>query len=83
MQRRWEIVRVSTRDFLQLRLKAGELIGQHGLKQRDLTREMGVERFLADRQLLRQVVHGYVPEAVAEEVCPRRLHDSLRISVSS
>src|SRR5213083_3771664 len=77
MQCRWEIVRICTRDFLQLRFDAGELIGQHSLEQRNLAREMGVERFFADRELLRQVVHGHAAEAVAEEVCPRRFHDTL------
>src|SRR5438094_9342528 len=77
MQRCREIVRICTLDFFQLRFDAGELIGQHSLEQRDLAREMRVERFLADRELLRQVVHGHAAESVAKEVCPCRLHDPL------
>src|SRR5438046_10757597 len=77
MKRRWEIVWICTLDFFQLRFEAGELIGQHGLEQRNLARKMGVERFLADRELSRQVVHGHAAEAVAKEVCSRRLHDPL------
>src|SRR5207248_11504699 len=68
---------ICTLDFFQLRFDAGELIGQHSLEQRNLAREMRVERFLADRELLRQIVHGHAAESVAEEVCPRRLHDTL------
>src|SRR5213076_1248398 len=78
MQCRWEIVWIRTLDFFQLRFEAGELIGQHGLEQRNLARKMGVERFLADRELSRQVVHGHAAESVAKEVCPRRLHDPLQ-----
>src|SRR5437763_6318377 len=77
MKRRWEIVWIRTLDFFQLRFEAGELIGQHGLEQRNLARKMGVERFLADRELSRQVVQGHAAESVAKEVCPRRLHDPL------
>src|SRR5207249_12236871 len=65
------------RNYLQLRFDAGELIGQHSLEQRNLAREMRVERFFADRELLCQVVHGHAAEAVAKEVCSRRLHDPL------
>src|SRR5436190_2694391 len=77
MQRCWEIVWICTLDFFQLRLDAGELIGQHSLEQRDLAREMRVERFLADRELLCQVVHSHAAESVVKEVCSRCLHDPL------
>ena len=71
-------MRVFTRGLLQLRFDAGELIGQDSLEQRNLAREMSIERFLADTQLLRQVVHGYAAEPMAEEMRPRCFHDSLR-----
>jgi hypothetical protein len=38
---------------------------------------MGIERFLDDVQLL----HGYTLEAKAEEMDPRRVHDSLPASI--
>src|SRR5436190_19435206 len=82
MQRRWEIVWICTLDFFQLRFDAGELISQHGLEQRNLARAMGVGRFLADRELLRQLVHGHATEAVAEEVRPRRFHDALSFGIA-
>ena len=38
---------------------------------------MRIERFLADAQLRRQIVHGHAAESVAEKVRPRRFHDAL------
>src|SRR5947209_7035214 len=70
MQRHWEIVWICARDFFQLCFEAGELIRQHSLKQRDLAGKMRIERFLADAQLRRQIVHGHAAESVAEK-CAR------------
>jgi hypothetical protein len=77
VQRGWEIVPVRARDISQLRFDARELVGQYRLEQFDLAREMSVKRFLADAQLLRQIIHGYTAESVTEEVRPRRFNDSL------
>src|SRR5262249_11942959 len=42
---------------------------------------MRVERFLANALLLRQVIHGYAAEAMAEEVHPRAFYNSLPTSI--
>src|ERR1051325_6292688 len=46
---------------------------------------MGVQRFLADSQFLRQIVHGHTAESVTKKVRSRRIDDSLpaRITPSS
>jgi hypothetical protein len=35
---------------------------------------MGVERFLADSQLVREIVHRHTAEPMTEKVCPRRAY---------
>jgi hypothetical protein len=46
---------------------------------------VGVERFLANAQLLRQIVHGYTAKSMTEKVNPRSVDNSLpvRIALSS
>jgi hypothetical protein len=82
LQSRWEIVRVRARDFLQRRFDACEFIGQHSLEQIDLARKMGVERFLANAQLLGQIIHGHAAESVAEKVDPRSIDNSLPVRIA-
>ena len=81
MKRGWEIVRIRTRDFFQFRFDVRELIGQHGLEQGSLGWEISIKRFLAHAQLFCQIIHGYTAEPVAEEMRPRRFHDSLPASL--
>src|SRR5262249_57972988 len=71
MERRWEIVWICTHNFFRRRFDAGELVSQHRLEQRDLAREMRVERFLAYAQLCRQIINAHAPEPVSEEISPR------------
>ena len=47
------------------------------MKQIELAREIGVERFFADPQLQRQIIHGYTAEAVIEEVTPGGIDNAL------
>jgi hypothetical protein len=42
---------------------------------------MGIECFLADTELLGQIVHGHAPKSVTKKVCPRRIHDPLPIAI--
>jgi hypothetical protein len=46
---------------------------------------MRVERFLANAQLLRQIVHGHTAESVTEKVDPRSVDNLLpmRIALSA
>jgi hypothetical protein len=81
-QSRREIVRVRARNFLQLRFDACELIGQHSLQQVELAREMRVERFLANAQLLRQIVHGHTAKSVTEKVDARSIDNSLPVRIA-
>jgi hypothetical protein len=43
---------------------------------------MRVERFLANAQLLRQIVHGHTAESVTEKVDPRSIDNSLPVRVA-
>jgi len=58
---------------------------RQGLKQIEFPGEIGVQRFLADPQLLRQIVHSHTAESVTEKVRSCRIDDSLsaRITPSS
>src|SRR5205807_6506104 len=56
--------------------------GQHSLEQIELTREMRVERFLANAQLLRQIIHGHTAEPVIEKVGPRSVDNSLPVRIA-
>ena len=78
---RQQIVEVRTRDFAQFRFDAREFIGQYGLEQLDLSRKIRVQSFLADAELLSQIVHRHAAEPVAKEVSTRRVHDSLPAKV--
>ena len=80
-QSRREIVRVCARHFLQRRFDAFEFIGQHSLEQIELPRKISVKRFLADPQLLRQIIHGHTAEAVAEKVPPGSIDNTLPVSI--
>jgi hypothetical protein len=40
---------------------------------------MRVKRFLANAQLLRQIIHGHAAESVAEKVRPRSINNSLAV----
>src|SRR5215813_6045481 len=73
------------RHFFQHSFHTLEFVGQHGLEQIELPWKMGVKRFFANPQFLRQIVHGHTAEAVTEKVDPRRIDDSLpaRITPSS
>jgi hypothetical protein len=44
---------------------------------------MGVERFLANAQFLRQIIHGHTAEPVVEKVRPRSIDDSLPVRIAS
>src|SRR5882724_1687990 len=46
---------------------------------------MGVERFLANAQFLRQIIHGHTAESVTKKVNPRSVDNSMpvRIAVST
>ena len=59
-----------------------ELIGQHGLEQIEFAWKMGVERFLANAQLLGQIIHGHAAKSVTEEMRPRSVHDSLPVRIA-
>ena len=82
MQSRREIVRVCARNFLQRRLDAREFIGQHGLEQIEFARKMRVESFLANPQLLRQIIHGHTAESVTEKVGSRSIDNSLPVRIA-
>ena len=69
------------RNFLQRAFDASQFIGQHGLKQIKLPRKISVQRFLADPQFLRQVVHGHTAESVTEKVSPGSTDDPLSVEV--
>ena len=43
---------------------------------------MRVERFLANAQLLRQVVHGHTAKSVTEKVHSRSIDDSLPVRIA-
>jgi hypothetical protein len=43
---------------------------------------MRVERFLANAQLLRQIIHGHTAEPVTEKVGPRSIDNSLPIRIA-
>src|SRR5438034_10333283 len=81
-KRHWEIEPIRPRKFIQHRLHACELIGQHSLQQIELARKMCVKRFLANAELLRQVVHGYTAKSVTEKVDPRRTDNSLPVWIT-
>src|SRR5260370_16034216 len=42
---------------------------------------MRVERFLANAQLLRQIIHGHTAESVTEKVDPRGIDNSLPVRI--
>jgi hypothetical protein len=42
---------------------------------------MGVERFLAHAELLRQIIHGHAAEAMIEKVDPCGINDSLPVRI--
>ena len=73
MQRRWEIVRMRPRNFVQFRFDAGELVGQDGFEQIDFARKMGIKRFLADAQFRGQIVHGHAAKPMTEKMRSGRL----------
>jgi hypothetical protein len=43
---------------------------------------MRVKRFLANAQLLRQIIHGHAPESVAEKMRPRSIDNSLPVRIA-
>src|SRR5947208_4637033 len=43
---------------------------------------MRVERFLANAQLLRQIIHGHTAESVTEKVDPRGIDNSLPVRIA-
>src|SRR4029450_12727453 len=75
-------MRMRASNFLKHCFDAGEFIGQHSLEQIKLAGKMRVERFLANAQFLRQIVHGHTAESVTEEVDPRRIDDSLPVRIA-
>jgi hypothetical protein len=44
---------------------------------------MRIKRFLANAQLLRQIIHGHAPESVVEKVDARSIDDSLPVRIAS
>ena len=60
---------------------ASQFIGQYGLEQIKFPGEISVQRFLADPQFLRQIIHGHTAEAVTEEVSPGSIDDPLAVDV--
>jgi hypothetical protein len=81
-QSRREIVRVRARNLLQLRFDACEFIGQRSLEQIEFAGKMRVERFLANAQLLRQIVHGHTAKSVTEKVDARSVDNSLPVWIA-
>src|SRR5215216_6234195 len=43
---------------------------------------MRVKRFLANAQLLRQIIHGHAPESVAEKMRPRGIDNSPPVRIA-
>ena len=80
-QSRREIVRLCARHFFQHRFHTLEFIGQHSLEQIELPRKISVKRFLADPQLQRKIIHGHTAKAVAEEVPPGSIDNTLPVSI--
>ncbi len=54
----------------EVRLHARKFVGQHGLEQRRLAREMRVERLLAHAELGGKVVHRHAPKPLQEKMAP-------------
>src|SRR5207249_2732726 len=81
-QSRWEIVRVRAPNFLQRRFDACEFIGQNSLEQIEFARKMRVEGFLANPQLLRQIIHGHTAESVTEKVDTRSIDNPLPVRIA-
>ena len=81
VQSRREIVRLRACRFLQFRLDTREFVGQNGFEQIELPRKISVKRFLADPQLQRKIIHGHTAEAVAEEVPPGSIDNTLPVSI--
>src|SRR5439155_22039251 len=50
--------------------------------QIEFARKMSVDRFLADAQLLRQIVHGHTAKSVTKKVGPRSVDDSLPVRIA-
>ena len=74
-------MRVRSSNLLQRRFDTCEFIGQHSLEQIELARKMRVERFLANAQLRRQIIHGDTAESVTEKVHPRSIDNSLPVGI--
>jgi hypothetical protein len=43
---------------------------------------MRVKRFLANAQLLRQVIHGHITKPMTEKVDPRGINDPLAVGIA-
>jgi len=74
-------VRVRSGNFLQRRFDTCEFISQHGLEQIEFTRKVRIERFLANPELRRQIVHRYAAKSMTKEMRPRRIDDLLSIGI--
>src|ERR1041385_630844 len=83
VQRRREILRRRARHFFQSRFDRGELVGEHRLEEIEFPGKMRVERFLADAELRRQVVHGHAAEAVTKKMGTRGGNDPLSMGVAA
>src|ERR1043166_427815 len=83
LQRRREIARMRARHLFQSRLDRGELVGQHRLEEIEFPRKMRVERFLANAELRRQVVHGQAAESVTKKMSTRGGNDPLSMGIAA
>jgi hypothetical protein len=77
VKRSGKIVRVFAGDLFQLGFQPRELVGQHGLEEGHLVREMYIERLFADAQLIGEIIHRDAAKAVTEKVGPGGFNNSL------
>src|SRR5207247_10415191 len=65
-----------------LRVYSCEFSDPDSPSQIDLAPKKRVKRFLANAQLLRQIIHGHTAESVTEKVDPRSIDNALPVRIA-